>query len=530
MKSSRIIVSLLFATFVIGMMGCRSSLLGKKPKAKPPSITSFFPHNPILKRADANPLLRVSVFIPAGQKTISFKTIHCTINDQALSDVDKIDVYFTKSEPLFSTGNLAATIKPSSPVFDIPVDMELHPGMNYIWFSATLQQNANIDNIVELHASGFSDSKGNREAVSDEGGHYQKRLGIALRKAGDDNVNTYRIPGIATTDRGTLIAVYDIRYNNAKDLPEDIDVGMNRSTDGGKTWHPMKVIMDMGEPHADNGIGDPAILFDPVTKKIWVAALWSKGNRSIGGSIGGISPDSTGQFMLASSDDDGNTWSAPINITAQIKDPKWKIMFQGPGTGIAMQNGNLVFPAQYWDENNMPHSTIIYSEDHGKTWKNGIGAKSNTTESAVVETTPGTLMLNMRDNRGSWDPYGGFRTISTTTDFGKTWTEHPTSYNTLQDPVCMGSLIKAKVNVKGVMQDVLFFSNANNSFARNDISIKASLDLGQTWLPANELLIDERKCYGYSALTKIDDNTIGLLYEGIKDLYFVRVPVGEIIR
>jgi sialidase-1 len=77
----------------------------------------------------------------------------------------------------------------------------------------------------------------------------------------------------------------------------------------------------------------------------------------------------------------------------------------------------------------------------------------------------------------------------------------------------------------------LFFSNPNTSAApREKITIKASLDLGQTWLPANQLLIDERQCYGYSCLTKIDDNTIGIFYEGTKDLYFVKVSVSDIIK
>ncbi|RYF34663.1 MAG: exo-alpha-sialidase, partial [Cytophagaceae bacterium] len=154
---------------------------------------------------------------------------------------------------------------------------------------------------------------------------------MALRKTGDDNVNTYRIPGLATTDKGTLLAVYDIRYDNDRDLPANIDVGLSRSTDGGKTWETMKNIMDLGAPHQNNGIGDPAILFDPVTKRVWVAALWSKGNRSIAGSEPGLSPDTTGQFMLVSSDDDGRTWSAPVSITTQVKNPAWHLYFNGPG-------------------------------------------------------------------------------------------------------------------------------------------------------------------------------------------------------
>src|SRR3546814_115182 len=82
--------------------------------------------------------------------------------------------------------------------------------------------------------------------------------GIALRRHGEDGVDTYRIPGLATSNKGTLIAVYDVRYNNAADLQANIDIGMSRSADGGETWEPMKVIMDMGEwgglPEAANGV------------------------------------------------------------------------------------------------------------------------------------------------------------------------------------------------------------------------------------------------------------------------------------
>src|SRR5690606_17198699 len=249
----------------------------------------------------------------------------------------------------------------------------------------------------------------------------------------------------------------------------NIDVGMSRSTDGGRTWEVMQVIMDMGVPHENNGVGDPAVLFDPATKKLWVAALWSKGNRSIAGSKPGLSPDETGQFVLVNSSDDGQTWSPVYNITEQVKDPKWNIFFNGPGSGIAMEDGKLVFAAQYWDENAMPHATIIYSEDHGESWESGIGAKSNTTESQVIETTPGTLMLNMRDNRGSMNhlgSFGSYRTVATTTNMGQDWVEHQSSYNALPDPVVMASLIKTKVNVNGQQQEVVFFSNPNTVSGR----------------------------------------------------------------
>lgn len=486
-------------------------------------INTIATANPVIIGLATNPVMQIAIFSPAGSPNLDLTSIQGSLNASALNDIQKIEVYFTDSDMFFSTANILASIAPSE-AFSIPIDVLIKPGTRHLWVSITLKPTANPDNFIELHVTKLTDTSQKEFNVIESKSEFKKYVGVAVRRAGEDGVNTYRIPGITITDKGTLISVYDIRYTGSGDLPGNIDVGMSRSTDGGKTWQAMKNIMDMGAPHENNGVGDPAILFDPDSKKIWVAALWSKGNRSIAGSGPGLTPDETGQFVLVSSSDDGLTWSAPISITPQVKNPVWSIFFNGPGNGMTMSDGKLVFAAQYWDEKRMPYSTIIYSDNHGESWKSGIGAKSNTTESQVIETTSGTLMLNMRDNRGA------FRSVATTTDMGKNWIEHSTSYNTLQDPVCMGSLIKINVNVQGALREVVFFSNPNSSADRINITIKASLDNGMTWPASNQLLVDERKCYGYSALTKIDDNTIGILYEGIKELYFVRVPVSRVIK
>lgn len=506
--------------FIIAACSSKTHNVPVKNKVR---LASTSPYAPVFIGMPTNQLLRIQIYVPSGDANAAYQKIRCTLSKEGIDAIEKLDVYFTDSEPLFSANNLIATVKPSSGM-DIPVRLNLATGMHYIWISATLKATANPDHKFEFHATSLIDGAGKAHPIAEDKVSYSKRIGVAVRKAGDEGVNTYRIPGIITTDKGTLIAVYDIRYKHSGDLPANIDVGMSRSTDGGRTWEPMKIVMDMGEPHENNGIGDPAILFDPVTKKLWIAALWSKGNRSIAGSKPGLSPDVTGQFVLVSSDDDGRTWSKPESVTNQVKNPDWHLFFNGPGNGIAMQDGKLVFPAQYWDEKRMPYSTMIYSDDHGKTWKSGVGARSNTTEAQIVETLPGTLMLNMRDNRG------GFRSIATTKDLGKTWVEHATSFNALPDPTCMASLIKANVRLKGTQKDYLFFSNVNNQHGRYDMTIKASPDLGESWPSSNHLLLDERRLFGYSALTKIDDNTIGILYEGERDLYFLRIPVAEIIK
>ena len=125
----------------------------------------------------------------------------------------------------------------------------------------------------------------------------------------------------------------------------------------------------------------------------------------------------TAQLVLSKSTDDGKTWSEPINITDQVKEPSWYFLLQGPGRGITMQDGTLVFPIQFIDSTRVPNAGIMYSKDRGETWKIHNYARTNTTEAQVAEVEPGVLMLNMRDNRG------GSRAVATTKDLGKTWTD-----------------------------------------------------------------------------------------------------------
>ncbi len=352
------------------------------------------------------------------------------------------------------------------------------------------------------------------------------RVATPLRDFGDDGVHSYRIPGLVTSTKGTLLAVYDIRRNTSRDLQGDIDVGLSRSTDGGKSWEPMKVIMDMGEhgglPQDQNGIGDPAILVDHETGHIWVAALWlhgKPGEMAWNSSRPGMRPSETGQFVLVKSEDDGLTWSEPMIITDQIKNPEWNLFFNGPGKGITMKDGTLVFPAQFKDKDQMPHSTIIYSKDKGKTWKVGSGAKSNTTEAQVVELQDGSLMLNMRDNRG------GSRSISITKDLGQTWTEHATSRSALPEPVCMASIIENPYQA-----GMLLFSNPATEKGRNNITIKASLNDGDSWPEDLQVLLDEGTGWGYSCLTMINEREVGILYESsVANMTFQIIPLNEIL-
>ena len=374
------------------------------------------------------------------------------------------------------------------------------------------------------------------------------RFGTVVRAAGQDGCDTYRIPGLITTNAGTLIAVFDNRYNNSKDLQEDIDIGMSRSTDGGQTWEPMKVNMDMGEhgglPQNLNGIGDPCILYDHITNTVWVAALWMSGSAPDKmlwwASQPGMTPQETGQFILVKSTDDGVTWSEPKNITGQIKDPSWQLLLQGPGRGITLSDGTLVFPAQFKKDIGVKaldggqhtcHSTIVYSKDGGESWQIGTGAKPNTTEAQVVELSDGSLMLNMRDDRNRTDKGAtNGRAVSVTRDLGQTWTGHPSTNSALPEPNCMASIITSELVFDGVKKRVLFFSNPNDKSSRIRMTVKASLDEGMTWPPEYWITLFRPAGYGYSCLTMVDKDHVGILYEGTKDLFFQKIPVNDFFQ
>ena len=411
-------------------------------------------------------------------------------------------------------------------------EQPLLKGTNYFWVSIQMKPQASLQSKVSFTLPEALINNQPATIAWQGKAEAPRRIGIGVRQAGDDGSAAYRIPGLVTSNRGTLLGVYDIRYNSSVDLQEKVDIGVSRSTDKGQTWEPMRIAMTFGEtgglPHAQNGVGDPSILVDEKTNTIWIVAAWTHGmgnGRAWNNSMPGMTPDETAQLMLVKSEDDGKTWSQPINITSQVKNPSWYFLLQGPGRGISMQDGTLVFPIQFIDSTRIPNAGIMYSKDRGKTWHLHNLARTNTTEAQVAEIEPGTLMLNMRDNRG------GSRAVAITKDLGKTWTEHPSSRKALQEPVCMASLLKveAKDNITG--KPLLLFSNPNTTRGRHHITIKASLDNGLTWSPSQQVLLDEGESWGYSCLTLIDKETIGILYESsVAHMTFQAVKIKDLIK
>lgn len=543
MKKIQLLWTLLLLIFIL--TGCAGD------SKEIPGITSsklVLKNVPLFIDKDNQGILEIRLIISENEKPIELKNLELLIQKNSHPEIlSAISAeYLAKNGEDLIKENFGSKDKTGTSL-KISGNRLLETGEHIFHINLNVRADAALEKsiLIEKVRLNFG---GRQKLFLEPDAEFAYRPGVVLRAAGQDNCDTYRIPGLITTGKGTLIAVYDNRYNNSKDLQEDIDVGMSRSTDGGQTWEPMRVIMDMGEwggrSERLNGIGDPAILYDHTTGTIWVAALWMSGATEKDmlwwASKPGMSPEETGQFILAKSTDDGLTWSDPINITEQIKDPDWQLLLQGPGAGITLDDGTLVFPAQFKEDIGEKaldggqytcHSTIIYSKDGGKTWHIGTGAKPNTTEAQVVQLSDGSLMLNMRDdlNRRVKDETNG-RAVSITKDLGQTWTTHPTSNSTLQEPNCMASIIGADLNVNGSKQRVLFFSNPNNKNSRTNMTIKTSLYEGNTWPENLQVELYAPAGFGYSCLTMVDENHVGIVYEGVKELYFQKVPVSDLLK
>lgn len=469
-----------------------------------------------------------------------------------ISDIDKVMLFRAGENDKLETDHPVGEVQPTATKITFSNHFTVTEDTTILWVSVTLKKSIDLSHKIKIRCEEIVTDRGKLKILPHDA--KELRAGVALRQHGQDGVHTSRIPGLATSKNGTLMAIYDARYESARDLQGHMDIALNRSFDGGRTWEPMQVVLDRkewgGMPEKYNGVSDACILVDDRTGDIYVAGLWMHGllDAETGKWVEGLTADSTrwlhqwrakgsqpgfgvketSQFLITKSSDDGLTWSEPINITS-AKKKEWWLFAPAPGQGITMTDGTLVFPSQGRDENGTSFSNITWSKDGGKTWKTSNPATKNTTECAVVELQDGSLMLNMRDNRNRGNEEVNGRSVFVTSDLGETWKEHPTSRKALIEPTCMASLHTHRYMEDGVEKSLLLFVNPASTSKRNNITLKVSYDGGNTWPEEKQILLDEYSGRGYSCITSVNDSTLGILYESSQaDMAFQTVSLKEI--
>ncbi len=333
-------------------------------------------------------------------------------------------------------------------------------------------------------------------------------LGSPLFTSGQDGYPIYRIPALAVTPKGTLLAFCEARHSSSDH--GDIDLLVKRSTDQGKTWSPQIIIWD----DAANTCGNPCVVVDRSTGTIWLLATWNRGADSERSIIDRTSSD-TRRIFVTSSTDEGITWAKPREITADVKKPNWTWYATGPGSGIQIEHGphkgRLVIPCDHV-ESKKYFSHIIYSDDHGQTWKlGGTAPNANVNECQLVELAAGRLMLNMRN----YDRSHKARQIALSDDAGETW-KNQTFDDTLIEPVCQAAIKRLRWPADD-KPGVILFTNPASTTQRANLTLRASFDDAKTW-PATFTLHPGPAAY--SDLAILPDGQIACLYEaGSKSPY-----------
>lgn len=492
------------------------------------TVTS--PVHPILIRNDHGPMLRVVLEVPEHSEAILQET---TFLIEGLDEIESLGLYATDTDLAFTAKRIVGERLSPAKSITFPGPIMLAPGRNVFWLDCRLKATANLTGHVAATATRLVTNHGLVEPIPD-GSPKRHRIGVGLRRAGDDGVHTYRIPALTTTRDGTLLCVYDMRRRMGRDLQEDIDIGLSRSTDGGQSWSPAQVILDMGEygglPQSENGCSDPGILVDHQTGDIFCFALWMNGKAGkhqwVGdGSEPGYEIGKSAQFMMVRSRDDGRTWSTPENLTRKLKPERWWLFAPAPQQGIQLEDGTLVMPSQGRDESGLEFSNIMLSRDHGSTWTVGTPAYRGGSECQTVQLDDGSLMLNMRNE------HERFRAVSITKDFGKTWVPHETDRHALIEPNCNGSLLRFDYQEAGEKRHVLLFANPHTQNTRTHQTIQVSFDEGKTWPVSHHLLLDEGLGAGYPTLTQVDENHLGIVYEGSQaHLVFEKIPLKVLLN
>lgn len=370
-------------------------------------------------------------------------------------------------------------------------------------------------------------------------GWAQDKLNFVF-KNGEDNYECYRIPAIIKVPNGDLLAYAEARKKGCNDFG-DIDLVMKRSTDNGKTWSGLDIVVDNGSLKA----GNPAPVVDWQDTRFpggRIFLLYNTATTSEGDARKGIG---VREIWYITSTDNGKTWSKPSNITTSVHKPlapsynaaynfteDWRTNALTPGHALQLSRGKnkgrIFIPANHSSGNKLGADNVetnkahcFYSDDHGDTWRLGATVEMpGGNESTAAELADGNVLQNIRYK----SPSNKYRVLAFSKSGGESW---DTAYvcKDLPDPVCQGSTISFTYKRK----HLVLFSNAASQTKREKLTIRVSKDNGQSW-PVS-FLVDKGEA-SYSDLVNINSGKIGLIYEKGNDggIIYANIPLKTLLK
>lgn len=482
------------------------------------SLTSFSQINVLLKqetgltaRANSDELiLKASVQYRGSEDSVSVQSVKLNLNGTtSVSDVDEVRVYSTGLKDytnggFLETATLLGSCSPSEGDFECELQGSLFDGINYLWLTVNVDANAAEGNFVDM--SLLSIVAGNEEYElknpSPAGSREIILARTTLLRSGDYNSSNYRIPAVITAKDGSIVAFTDKRKYNNTDLPEDIDIICNRSTDGGHTWsEPITIAQGTGR---FQGYGDAALAHSKDENGLLAVFVGGQG-------LWTSTPSEPQNSYMVRSFDNGQTWTEPEVITHFIygkdcTDPtrkNWYASFFGSGNGLLTSTGRIMFVAAIRESGNnyTLYNYVVYSDDNGETWNVSGRASVGGDEAKVTELVDGRILMSIR--------HGGNRWYNISSDGGLTWQSSPSTWYDITAPACNGDMIRYSSVDKGGDKNRILHSVPVGTDRKN-VTVFVSYDEGQTW-PVSRCIVPYSSAY--SSLCILPDYTIGIYVE-----------------
>ena len=379
----------------------------------------------------------------------------------------------------------------------VPLHYRLTTDTTYLWITADISDSAKEGNRIVLE---LKDLRTLKEIYPI---NIQSEREILLRRRvlycpGDFDSQFYRIPAVITAKDGSLVAATDRRKFSNADLPEDIDIILNHSTDGGHSWSgPQFLAIGTGK---GKGFGDCALAH----------------TRDEGGLIavfaGGVglwqsTPEEPQRIYCRRSTDNGRSWSPAVDIThylygldcADSVRRHWRAAFCASGNGLLTSTDRILFVVAVREgEAYSLNNYVLYSDDNGETWQCSQRASVGGDEAKVVELRDGRLLMSIRHQGERW--------FNISEDSGITWRDSVFTTNFPTAPACNGDMIRYdREDNTSVLLHSLPLGDK-----RENVAVMLSYDEGKSWSLGHVIVPYSS---AYSSLCLLPDGTIGMYVE-----------------